>query len=72
MGVTGILVRMVYGRQFPLNGIQISFTVSLLAACTYIVTALLTCRQDFNLKKSCTGASMRSSCRQRTRSLNRI
>lgn len=49
--ITGIIVRMVYGHRFPLNGIQISFSVSLLATSAYVVTSLLTCRQDFNLQK---------------------
>lgn len=49
--IAGIIVRTVYGNAFPLNGIQISFAVSLLAAVTYVVVSLLTCRQDFNLKK---------------------
>jgi len=49
--ITGIAVRTIYGDRFPLNGIQISFAVSLLAAATYIITSLLTCRENFNLQR---------------------
>ena len=37
--------------EFPLNGIQISFFASLLAALVYVVVSLLTCREDFNLER---------------------
>ncbi|HEX2860104.1 MAG TPA: sodium:proline symporter [Lacunisphaera sp.] len=47
----GILARQHWGAEFPLNGLQIAFFSSLLAITAYVVTSLLTCREDFNLER---------------------
>ena len=39
------------GGGFPLNGMQISFFSSLIAAGSYVVVSLLTCRRDFNMDR---------------------
>jgi SSS family solute:Na+ symporter len=40
-----------HAERFPLNGIQLSIVVAALAAATYVVVSLLTCREPFNLDK---------------------
>ena len=47
----GIVLRQIYGRAFPLNGMEISFGATLLAIIVYIVVSLLTHRIDFNLDR---------------------
>ena len=47
----GILLRQIYGRAFPLNGMEISFYATILAITVYIVVSLLTHRTDFNLER---------------------
>ena len=47
----GILLRQIYGRAFPLNGMEISFYATLLAIAVYIIVSLLTHRVDFNLER---------------------
>jgi len=47
----GILARQIWGNNFPLNGMQISFFGSISACILYVVTSLLTCRKDFNMDR---------------------
>lgn len=47
----GIVARQHWGEAFPLNGLQIGFFASVIAAAAYVVTSLLTCRADFNLER---------------------
>ena len=47
----GILMRQVYGSAFPMNGIQVSMTATLIAITVYMVVSLLTSRQDFDLDR---------------------
>jgi SSS family solute:Na+ symporter len=54
LAVGGIIAQQVFaseGRTFPLNGVQIGFFSSLAAVAVYIVTSLLTHREDFNLDR---------------------
>jgi SSS family solute:Na+ symporter len=51
LSVGGILARQVWGEQFPLNGIQISFFATLIAIVLYVVVSLLTCRKDFDMDR---------------------
>jgi SSS family solute:Na+ symporter len=54
LAVGGIIAQQVFaseGRTFPLNGVQIGFFSSLAAFAVYIVTSLLTHREDFNLDR---------------------
>ena len=50
LSVSGIIIRQVF-RDFPLNGIQISFSSALCAIGVYAVVSLLTSRKDFNMDK---------------------
>ena len=45
----GILASKLFGPEFPLNGMQISFSATLTAIAAYIVVSLLTGRRDFDL-----------------------
>lgn len=47
----GIMARQIFGDGFPLNGIEISMAVTVIAIAVYIVVSLLTCREDFNLDR---------------------
>lgn len=47
----GILLRQIYGRAFPLNGMEISFYATLIAIAVYVIVSLATCRQPFNLER---------------------
>lgn len=47
----GIIARQIYGQEFPLNGVQISFLASGLAIALYIIVSLLTCRKNFNMDR---------------------
>ncbi|WP_309383105.1 sodium:solute symporter family protein [Cerasicoccus frondis] len=47
----GILIRQIYGHDFPMNGIQISFTAAITAIIVYILVSLLTCRENYNLDR---------------------
>jgi SSS family solute:Na+ symporter len=62
LAVSGILMRLLCregwllddwfgGKGFPLNGMQISFFASLVAAASYVVVSWLTCREDFNMSR---------------------
>lgn len=51
LSITGIILRQLYGKEFPLNGAQIFFTVSLISIVTYGIVSLLTCKQDFNMDR---------------------
>jgi SSS family solute:Na+ symporter len=46
----GIILRQIYGREFPVNGAQIAFGASVLAIFGYVIVSLLTCRQEFDLE----------------------
>lgn len=50
LSVGGIVIRQIF-RDFPLNGIQISFVATLIAIVVYILVSLLTCKKDFNMDK---------------------
>lgn len=47
----GIIARQIYGDSFPLNGIQISFSATLIAIALYVIVSLLTCRENFNMDR---------------------
>lgn len=47
----GILLRQIYGRDFPLNGLEISFYATLCAIAVYVLVSLATCRENFNLER---------------------
>jgi solute:Na+ symporter, SSS family len=51
LSVGGIIARQIYGEAFPLNGIQISFTATLVALASYVSVSLLTCRENFNMDR---------------------
>src|SRR5471030_1305485 len=51
LSVGGIIARQIYGDQFPLNGMQISFFATLAAIAVYGLVSLLTCREDFNMDR---------------------
>ncbi|MEO7932504.1 MAG: sodium:proline symporter [Chthoniobacterales bacterium] len=51
LSVTGILLRQIYGNAFPLNGVEISFYVTLLAIALYVGISLLTNREDYNMDR---------------------
>lgn len=48
---SGIVARQIWGADFPLNGLQIGFGASVIAVAAYVITSLLTCREDFNLER---------------------
>jgi SSS family solute:Na+ symporter len=50
LSIGGILVRQL-DINFPLNGMQISVAVSIIASAVYVVVSLLTCREDFNMDR---------------------
>ncbi len=51
LSLGGIVLQAVYGTAFPLNGIQVSFFVPLIAIAVYIAVSLLTYREDFNMDR---------------------
>jgi len=55
LAVGGIIAQQIdkhyYHHDFLLNGAQMSFFASLIAIGVYVVTSLLTCREDFNLDR---------------------
>lgn len=56
LAVGGIIARQVYpyfadGRNFPLNGVQVSFCAMIAAVTLYIIVSLLTCREDYNMDR---------------------
>ncbi|HEY0256897.1 MAG TPA: hypothetical protein VGC39_05605 [Candidatus Methylacidiphilales bacterium] len=51
LSVGGIIAKQVYDRQFPLNGVQISFFATLIAIAIYVIVSLLTNREDFNMDR---------------------
>jgi len=51
LAVGGIIIRQIYGDDFPLNGLQISFFATLTALTLYVVVSLLTCKKDFNMDR---------------------
>lgn len=51
LSVGGIFARQIYGSDFPLNGIQISFSATLIAIAMYVTVSLLTNRKDFNMDR---------------------
>lgn len=51
LAVGGILLRQIYGKDFPLNGTEISFCAMSLAVVLYVVVSLLTCREDYDLDR---------------------
>jgi SSS family solute:Na+ symporter len=55
LAVSGIIMEQVhvhrYSEPFFLNGAQMSFFGSLIAVTVYIVTSLLTCKEDFNINR---------------------
>jgi SSS family solute:Na+ symporter len=55
LSVGGIITRMVFikvlERDFPLNGMQISFFSSIIAMVLYVVVSLLTCKENFNMDR---------------------
>ena len=50
LSLSGIVARQI-DPQFPLNGVQISFSVTLLAIFLYVAVSLLTNREDFNMDR---------------------
>ncbi|MBE2203702.1 MAG: sodium:proline symporter [Chthoniobacterales bacterium] len=51
LALGGIIARQIWGEQFPMNGMQVSFASSLIACVLYLVVSLLTCKQDFNMDR---------------------
>ncbi|MGE9292550.1 MAG: sodium:solute symporter family protein [Puniceicoccales bacterium] len=51
LSVGGIILRAIFKDSFPLNGMQVSFTATLLAICVYIVVSWLTCKEDFDMQR---------------------
>jgi SSS family solute:Na+ symporter len=51
LSIGGILLRQIYGTDFPLNGQQISFFAALTAGLLYVIVSLLTCREPFNMDR---------------------
>ena len=47
----GILLRQIWGKDFPLNGIQVAFFGSLIAISVYVIVSLLTNRRDFDMDR---------------------
>jgi SSS family solute:Na+ symporter len=43
----GMVLRQIYGSQFPLNGMEISFYATLIAIALYVVVSYLTSAEDF-------------------------
>ena len=50
LSVGGITLRE-FNPNFPLNGVQISFYATLIASFTYVVTSLLTHKENFNMDR---------------------
>jgi SSS family solute:Na+ symporter len=54
LSLTGIIFQQVYahhGLKFPLNGTQIAFGSSVTAISVYVISSLVTYREDFNLER---------------------
>lgn len=51
LSVSGIIARQIYGQDFPFNGMQISFTATLISITLYVLVSLLTHREDFNMDR---------------------
>jgi SSS family solute:Na+ symporter len=51
LSVSGIAAQSIYGKGFPLNGIQISFFTMLVTLCVYVIVSLVTAREDFNMDR---------------------
>ena len=51
LSTAGIVARQIWGNDFPLNGVQISFGAALVAIPLYIAVSLLTCREDFDMDR---------------------
>lgn len=51
LSVGGIIARQIYGAGFPLNGMQVSFSATLIAIVAYIAVSLLTCQEDFDMDR---------------------
>lgn len=51
LSLSGIITRQIYGDDFPLNGMQISFFVIVIAIVLYVTVSLLTWREDFDMDK---------------------
>lgn len=47
----GVIARQVFGEQFPLNGMQVSFFATLIAISLYVTVSLLTWKKDFDLNR---------------------
>ena len=51
LSVGGIILRQIYGKDFPLNGQEVSFFACCTAITMYVVVSLLTCRKDHNMDR---------------------
>jgi SSS family solute:Na+ symporter len=54
LSVSGIMAQQVYveyGKTCPLNGVQIGFFSSMIAVSAYVISSLLTYKQDFDLDR---------------------
>lgn len=51
LSVTGIVVRLMYGTRFPLNGQWVSMVAIGSAILVYLVVSLLTSKTDFNMER---------------------
>jgi SSS family solute:Na+ symporter len=47
----GITAQLIYGKAFPLNGVQIGFFTMVISLISYAIVSLLTCREDFNMER---------------------
>jgi SSS family solute:Na+ symporter len=51
LSASGIVIRMVYGEKFPINGQWVSFAAILCAIGVYVVVSLMTCKEKFNMDR---------------------
>jgi len=51
LSLMGMAAQSIYGKGFPLNGVQIAFLTMLITLAVYIAVSLLTCREDFNMDR---------------------
>ncbi|WP_309380255.1 sodium:solute symporter family protein [Cerasicoccus frondis] len=47
----GILLRQIYGSNFPLNGVQIGFYTALISIVIYVIVSFITCKTPFNMDR---------------------
>ncbi len=51
LSVGGIIARLLFREEFPLNGMQVSFFASISAMITYVVVSIITCKEKFDMDR---------------------